>query len=270
MINAYSKAKAKVIFLVIIATLLISLTWFIEIPNVYEEFIYTDSRAIEIAYLGPKTPTGFYKDRLERGEMIHDSIYYYRKFGEGWEFFATDDLYEARTLVVNHIQNSNVKVKEISETYECEKFFEFKTVENHDNGYTYILRYRVNKSSYIQLNYNLGIPAWWPDLNDQRSIEIGTFNQNPRGLSNSKEFIEYLWFSINYNYKVSGRAIYDEILRQSTEVINIIFLEVHLSRGDWDIPDVIKMVYSKYSISKSSGRIWLYQICFRVFKTGKL
>jgi hypothetical protein len=266
-----SQSKVNIFLSVLFISILIvsiPLTIIPYLPHRYKEFIYSDFKSMTLAYFGPKTPVGFYNDRLERSRKIHDSIYYHRKFnGEFWEFFSAADYNEAKALVKYNLNNSNVKVKKISETFECEKYFEFKTVENHENGNTYILRHRIHKTSYIQLTDAYIFPAWWLGLNDERLIELGTFNHRPINLWNSKNLIEYLWFIQHYN--LFGIAIYDEILKQDYETIYCIFLEVHLNSGDWDIPDVIEMIYSKFSINKNSGKILLYQHVFREFSTGR-
>jgi hypothetical protein len=229
--------------------------------HTYREFSYTEEEVRTKVYSTYKTPEGFYQDRLERGDKIHDSIYYHRQLkGGNWTFYSTDDYFEARAHVENEIMNSNVENKVISEIYENEKYFEFKTEETRTNGHTYILRHRVHKSSYIYLIENVRVKIW-RQTNETSPIEIGTFIQRPIDESSSKELIEYLWFISNYNHY--GAKVLDK--KQSSNDQNIFYtsLETAFVGGDWGMHDVIYLTYSNYSINKTSGEIALMQEVFR-------
>jgi hypothetical protein len=227
----------------------------------YKDFTYTEKDVRTKIYSDYKTPENFYQDRLEKGDKMHDSIYYHgQPHSETSYFYSTDEYDKARTRVENDMMNSNVANKEISEEYENEKYFEFKTEETKTNGHTYILRHRIHKTSYISLRES-SIARIWPQTNESIPIEIGILNQKPVHKSNSKELIEYLWFISNYNY--FGAIILDKKITEIDGNIYYAFLETAFVGGDWGMNDVIYLTYSNYSINKTSGEIILIQEVFR-------
>lgn len=233
--------------------------------STFEEFSYTESTVIKLLYSGSRTPADFYNHNLIMGEKIYDDFYYHRSGGhtEPWEFFSTNDLTEARNLVDKNLKSSSVSNKNISETTECEKYFEFKTVDVREGGRVYIRRHRVHKSSYIYLKDAYTFPAWWPDLNDQRTVYLGAFNQKPYTFFNLKEFVEYLWF-IEY-HGISGLAFFDTFISENENDFSYSILEVRLRIGDWGMQDKVTLTYVKFTINKDNGSISLFQHCFDEF-----
>lgn len=262
--------KRKILTLLTIGLIFINFSGVI--PNsksdtqiVYKEFTYSEENIKNLIYSNKKVPDDFYFEITyeEDDYSVHYS-YLGIMNGSEYTFFSTNDFNEAQNITLQYLQKPDISAKNITATYENEKFFEFQTEELIRFGFLQIRKYRVHKSSYIYLNdlsYHI-----WPTtlmLGQNKSLEIGIFEQKPINTTSVKELVGYLWFMKNSN--MGGYIVADYVISTNNSTISMILLETQMISGDWGLYDSITLVYSQYSINISSGKISLYREAFSRF-----
>ncbi len=262
--------KTRMLFLLTIGLIIINLSGLIpytksDTQKVYQEFTYSEEEIRDFIYSNKNVPDDFYWEIMYE-EDNYSFFFIYPGIMNGSEnntFFSTNDFNEAQNFVLQYLQKPNISAKNITTTYENEKFFEFQT-ELNIFGSLHITKYRVHKSSYIYLN-DLSYSEWATDLKlgQNESLEIGFFKQNPINTTNIKELVGYLWFM--KNWMMYGHVVADYVISTENNTISVILLETQMVGGDWGMYDSITLVYSKYSINIISGNISLWRETFSRF-----
>lgn len=224
---------------------------------------FTDKEIIDAVFSDYKVPDGFFKDTLERGEKIWDSVYYEKVLKNNeWEFYCTNDFETARQFVEKNIATYNNQLspdnyhnQTILDTNENEKFFEFKTIKNNPTSpdMQYYLRYRVFKCSYISALQYITPHFDGSSISDEY---IGVFAQKPITKENAKELIEFLWYSPFNN---SGSKVLSSFTQEDENSIQHTIFETKSSGIDWYMAEEVILIKSIYTINKDSGEIKLNQ-----------
>ncbi|MBU4275066.1 hypothetical protein KKE19_04635 [Patescibacteria group bacterium] len=223
---------------------------------------FTDKEITDAVYSDYKIPNDFFKDTLEKGEKISDSVYYERiSENNKWVFFCTNDFNSAKHLVDENIAEYNQRDfpdRILIETTENEKFFEFKTLENQTTSpdRKYYLRYRVYKCTYIS---DLQHGMYSKKDNSISDGYVGTFAQKPITTKNVKELVEFLWYSAFRNYNTGGSKVLSSFTKESNNSIKHTIFETETVGGDWGMCDQITLIKSVYTVSKNSEEINLTQ-----------
>ena len=232
---------------------------------VYKEFTYSEEEIKNFIYSNKKVPDDFYYE-IHRREVNYSVHYIYPGIINGSEyiFFSTDNFDEAQNFILQYLKKPNISAKNITTTYENEKFYEFQTEELIRFGFLQIRKYRVHKSTYFYLNdRSYHIWATHLTLGQNESLEIGNFKQMPINTTSTKELVGYLWFMKNWN--MGGYVIVDYVISTNNSIVSVILLETQSVTGDWGMYDSITLVYSKSSINITSGEISLYREAFSTF-----
>lgn len=258
--------------LCILTTGLILISFSGIIPNsksdtqiVYKEFTYSEEDIKNFIYSNKKVPDDFYYEiRYEQDNYSIYFVYPGIMNGSEYTFFSTNDFNEAQNFILQYLQKPDISAKNITTTYENEKFYEFQTEELNRFGFLHIRKYRVHKSSYIYLN-DLSYHTWVTTLTlgQNESLEIGIFEHMPINTTSTKELVGYLWFM--KNFMMHGHVVADYVISTNNSIVSVILLETQMVSGDWGIDDSITLVYSQYSINITSGKISLYREAFSRF-----
>jgi len=262
--------KRKILTLLTIGLITINLCGLI--PNtksdtqiVYKEFTYSEDEIKNLIYSNKKVPDDFYYEiHYEVDNYSIAFLYPGIMNGSEYTFFSTNDFNEAQDFILQYLQKPDISAKNITTTYENEKFYEFQTDEFTQFGFLHIRKYRVHKSSYIYLN-DLTYHTWVTTLTlgQKESLEIGIFEQKPINTTNTKEMVGYLWFM--KNFMMYGHVVADYVISTNNSIVSVILLETQMVGGDWGMNDTVTLVYSQYSINITSGKISLYREAFSRF-----
>ena len=262
--------RRKLVFLLTIGLVIFNLS--VLIPNsksdtqkVYKEFTYSEEEISNFIYSYKIVPDDFYYEIVyEEGNYSSYFVYPGILNESEYTFFSTNNFTEAHNLILQFLQKPQISAKNITTTYENEKFFEFQTERLTRTGSLSITKYRIHKSSYIYLN-DISYSTWESTLRlgQNESLEIGFFKQTPINTTNIKELVGYLWFM--KNWMMGGHVVADYVMSTDNATISVILLETQMTVGDWGIYDSITLVYSHYSINITSGEISLYREAFSRF-----
>ncbi len=188
-----------------------------------DQTTFTDQEIFAAVYSDYKTPASFFKDTLETGSNVRDSVYYITVAkGDKQAFYCTNDSSAAKQqvdqVIAEYKPSSKLSGRTIIDTSENEKFFEYKTLETTipNSGINYYLRHRVYKCSYLS---DLKREAYSRIDISTRRMYLGDFAKRPVTAEDANELVEFLWLSAFYNYNMGGAKVLSSFTEENAGML---------------------------------------------------
>jgi hypothetical protein len=200
---------------------------------------YSDDEMINATYSTYKIPDNFYHEKL--GDT---SLYYVNTISVGnvennkWIELSTNSADTAREWSVKSSSINSV----FAPVVENEKYFEYLRISNPADNQ--IIKFRTHKRSYF-------IRSSDDFLNNPDTI--GTFNKLNFSGADAKEFIDYLWYT--HDYDNASMKILSSYFEDSPLEAVVYHYGLFIGYGDRGVYDQIKLLKSDYSLDKETGII---------------
>lgn len=180
-----------------------------------------------------QTPKGFVQDPTL--QMPDVNLYFHQP---GW---FSDKKEEAHKIVEAFLAKpSNIAVKEIQETAESPRSFDFRAGT---------IWYRVHKPSYFTWKGER-IDEVLRQAGDNKSAEIGTLKDKPSQQA-VKDFAEYAWLIANHN--MGGSKVISSDAREEKGKLVHDLLTVETTFGDFGLQDQIRVVRWSFAVNADNG-----------------
>lgn len=204
----------------------------------------TDDELYTFAYSNPRFPNDFYFEDSLNGSLYYENTISITPLNERdgtWLQLCTNSLDLARHWSELSSINSSY-YRDLVSQRQTEKFFEFKRVYSVNPND--VILSRVHKCSYLDRSmYDFLNPG---DI-------IGVFKKNIFNQNDSKEVIEYLWFTENYNNGSS--KVYEGVIQNSDQFYIYYLYEIGIVYGDYGMKDVLSYIKHTFNINKNNGEI---------------
>ena len=223
----------------------------------------SDDIFLEIAYDSNFFyPDDFYKDPAPPEHGIYYvntvSISPINQRDSRWIELSTNDRDKALEWVNMTILNSNDRISiSLVDENETEKYFEFKSIHTEDSyagTYSYIVLFRVYKTSYYHSIFDRFQP--WNHVNETK---YGNYNAEIE-MGKVQECIEYLW--VQNTFANFGQKVISSAISETNDYFEVHIVSLSMTYGDWDMRDVLS-VYDNYIRFNTKSRLLSFRQSLR-------
>ena len=215
----------------------------------------SDGEFLELAYDSNFFyPDDFYNDLASSEHNIYYvntvSISPINQRDSRWIELSTNDRDKALEWVNLTVLNSNDRISiSLVDENETEKYFEFKSIHTGDSyagPYSYIVLFRVHKTSYYHSIFDRFQP--WNHVNE---TEYGNYNAEIEK-GKVKECIEYLW--VQNTFANLGQKVLTSTIKETSDYFEVHIISLLMTYGDWGVRDCLR-VYDNYIRFNKNSRL---------------